>query len=1031
MSETNQKNSFVSLLEQIALLNKNSVEVLTKINGIVSSNQNSVSIDYLLDDGTTSKYQMPTVGFLKNQIDIANSNIKKLTSLDDNNSVIIIDNNTSKKIQSIDLSREPNQIQNVNLVSSFQQTNNWFFESLMNPLISININLDTLIDDHIGKILSRRYIIKFEKDVNNQYTTAGLNSLQEFQTLFLNKNNFTISDFIAWVTKPSNIGVLNISDNNQYMDEQIFDLNLKEVNYKGYFSVFKMEVDSLNNKMWYHFNTLSYYGKDGSTNTLSIGDKLAINSTNSYTTYKVIEINTSSSLFRVALERLDGYDPVPIGTSVLQYYSQLNSNKNVKITIGFDEYNVVFVKPINTDNNIIASNWSNGMAYYTNDLVLDTDNNVSMTDFYLNKVYDYGALLKDMVVKQIPSSVGLTPNSPTLVNSNFKVVQINQHLTDTKSASMIKDLYSQKTSAKSSLQQINNAITEKNKELNTKTFKSVAEKSSSQNELNKLIKKQDATTKLYTSYVSQISSTKIDNTADPKFRVRGFWAMPTPVTPLYSKPQEVIGFEIQYRYASKTGSVNQTKGFEVNLTNTLSTKKTTGYYSEWIPFKTDIRKRVYDKDKNQWTWQIEDVSDADTPNINQLDIPIQKNEKVEIRIRSISEVGYPDAILESDWSQIMTIEFPDDLNQVLGENEFILKEASQEEILVQFNTEFEAKGYPKHISDSFYANEQYFGHLDKNISTSFKDSLGNVVPLYDYLVQLNNRVSQLEEIVKRAKGELKVTLFNGTNETVISNNSIINCIINCDDYAINSGSTSLTKKYVNNVYLIQDYYLLFENIAAENTLGLFNMPISDHQAPNLTNYSTLVDKEGKLRTQSLTNKQFICLEYQDTIDNIITNLYDGINNTGSTTTVSKVLTTNNTNIGGSFDYVLTSEYWNTNTANTYDNFLAATIHPWVTDTSFLVDNNITGIHNLNAQESIKLPISIYFKMNISGATGDVTTFTTSSDPAILNKRIRLYLQDENSFQAFTFSLNFTFNQYKQYTVVNNGNIIANQSNQTI
>ena len=58
---------------------------------------------------------------------------------------------------------------------------------------------------------------------------------------------------------------------------------------------------------------------------------------------------------------------------------------------------------------------------------------------------------------------------------------------------------------------------------------------------------------------------------------------------------------------------------------------------------------------------VEDVTNADTPNINQIDIPVQSNERVDIRIKSISEVGWPESPVESDWSEIITIDFPDDL----------------------------------------------------------------------------------------------------------------------------------------------------------------------------------------------------------------------------------------------------------------------------------------------------------------------------------------------------------------------------------
>ena len=350
-----QKNSFISLLEQIAQLNKNSVEVLTKLNDVVSSDKNNVTVNFYEEDGGVQKFELPTVGWLKNQIDIANSNIKKLSTLEGDNSVIIIDENTSRKIKSVDLNREPTQITNLNVATEFQQSNNWFFESLINPSLTVELDLSGQITDNVNKVLSRRYIIKFQRDEDNILTTNGTNSLTTFESQFLNTNNFTIEEFLTWLNNPTNLGVVNRDDVNQFRDDQYFDLNYKEINYKGYFSVLKMERDSLNNKTWYHLNSLTYYDRNGNSKSLSIGDILAITSKNSYTKYKIIEVNTSSSLFRIAVERIEGYDPIPIGNSVLEFYSTLTKQSNVKVTIGFDEYNVLFMKPINTDNNIIAS----------------------------------------------------------------------------------------------------------------------------------------------------------------------------------------------------------------------------------------------------------------------------------------------------------------------------------------------------------------------------------------------------------------------------------------------------------------------------------------------------------------------------------------------------------------------------------------------------------------------------------------------------------------------------------------------------
>jgi hypothetical protein len=1022
-----QKNSFISILEQLAILNKNAVEVLTKMNDTVSSKSSSVSLNITDETGQVSTYEMPTVGFLKNELDIANSNIKKLAALDSDNSVIIIENNSSRKIKSVDLNREPSQVSTINTVSSFSQANNWFFESLMNPLLNIKIDLTDKIDDNVSKILSRRYIIKFEKNDDGTLTNRGNTSYNTFKSQFLNRNDFSIDSFLKWLNSSTNLGVANSANENQYMDEQIFSLDYREINYKGIFSVSKIETDKINNKIWYHLNSITYYGKDGSTKLLTIGDEVILTKKNSFSKYKVREINTSSSLFRIGFDRVEGYDPIPIGSSVLEYYYPAQLNKEVKVTIGFDEYNVIFIRPINTDTNIISGSWSKGMSFYTNDLVLDTDSNIGMSDFYLNNVFDYGALLKDLVVKKIPSSYGAVPNYPQLLSDNFKVVQINKHLTDTKDYKTLKNLHSQKNVSKSKLEQLNEAIIEKNKELSIKVYKSVAEKSQSQNELDKLIKKQESETKLYSSIVAQISNSKAEVSTDPKFRIRGFWDMPDAIIKTGYKPQEVVGFEIQYRYSSKFSGENPTEGFEVKRNNTtstinnqngtvLGTKTTTGYFSNWIPLKTDIRQREYDNVKGEWYWEIEDISDADTPNINQLDIPIQANEKVEIKIRSISEVGYPETPLYSEWSEILTVEFPDDLKNILGENEFILKEASQEEIKVQFDNELNAKGLIRHASESFYVNEQYYAHTDKIIATSFKDTNGNTLSLFDYLKSLDDKINVLQETIKRTKGELKVTLYRNTDENIITNNSTLNITINCENYAIYGTGTTITqrtKEFKNNIYAFKEVYLKFENIATENAYGL----ISDRTLESINtqsiigkNRATFIDKDGILRVQ--VNNQYLWLKDREGQTNL---LYDGTGSTsvGGNNLVKEILSLNDKNIGDAFKdiNILENNIWYDSTAP-LQSFIA-TVHPYVSSIDDLTTTSEDGIKIIKATDSFKIPIILYFKLDGSKENDSIISIDTAIAPKTLSKKLIFYLEPENSNKPFTFNLIFNLNRHNK------------------
>jgi hypothetical protein len=1053
----NQKNTFVSLAEQIALLNKNSVEVMTKLNDVVTNRNSVVSVNLVNDDGTMSTYQFPTVGQLKNELDIANRNIQKLAGLADS-TAYVSDGTTVRKVFVDDLNREPEPLDVLGNVTRFVSVNNSFFESLSNPMLAVRIDLTDKIDRMVSKVLSRRYIISFQKDNNGEYTTDGLSSIQDFENKFLNKSNVSIDDLESWYNNPKNYGVFK---EDQPYDEQVFDLEFDELEYYGVFDVVGVDNDTINKKMWYVLGSLTYYDFSGNTKQLAIGDELIINKKNSSTKWRIKEISTAKSNFRVILDRIEGMDPVPVLLRSLKIYSPEVTSKTIKVSIGYDEYNVIFAKPINTDSNIVSSTWSYGTCFFTNDLVLDTNDTVSMTKYYSESVLDYGALLKDMITKNIPSKYGIDPNVPVLDSSNFKVVQINKHLTDSANSTKIKELHSQKTSVKSQLEQLADAITEKTKEISTKKYKSVSDKQASQNQLDSLITQQNSLTKLYTSIVNQISSENNGNNEEsPKFRVRGFWSFPEPVvvnTAGQQIKQEVVQFKYQYRYSAKGGSEPTTEGFELNLTETfydtttstgnisdqtkafknpsISTKDSvvTGYFSNWNQKVTDARQRDYNKALGLWTWNIENVSDANTPNINQIDIPIQPNEKVEIRIKSISEVGWPNSPIESEWSDVLTIEFPDDLEQVGNENVLIFNEAKNEQVYTQIENKFNSKGLSTHLQQSYNFNDLYVAHTDVNLGTSFKDSSGNVIMLSDYLKSLTDRIKTLEEVILRAKGELIVKLFKNSTETKIDNGAFVNVTLNCEDYATLYGGTS--RKYYNSIYSVDDYYLQFENISLGSQLGLLSyrnyVPTldGDNRFYNPTyakgSLACYVDSEDYLNVQQ--DNQFLWI--QDTSGT------KQIYNSGNTvpfdsSSLGKVLYSKTWNVGmtgnTSGEYssinVFDDVDWNSITWSADSDYqidFPVTVHPYIDDITNYVYSEKSGVKLIEPDSKFTLPIKIFFKL--SGGTSESVTYpsTLSSSPYV-TRRLRIFVEPENLSRAFEFELIFKIFRNRTYVIRNTG-----------
>lgn len=1007
---TSKKNSFVTIAEEVQLLNNNSVELLTSLNKIVSSSDSSINVSQLDDEGKSTTYSLPTVGKLQKDINTLNNNVKRLSGMNSNN-LHIIDGNSTKKIIVSDLNREPNKINSLNVVSEFNSTNNWFFESMMNPLLSVNFDLSDKVASDVDGVISRRYIVSFERDEDGVITDKGTQAKNEFNKRFIGKDDITLKSFTDWYTNSTNTGVMN----NKVLvyDEQEFKFDFQEVQEHGIFSVLSQESDTINNKLWFHIYPYKYSTVTGEEKVIKNGDELVLNKDDSVTRWTVLETSTSSSEFRVRLERIEGYDPVPTGANTLRFYGNSTVSKNVRVTVGFDEYLVIFMKPTNSKNMIKGSIWSKGTGIYTNDLALSTDSNVSMAQYYLDTVYDYGQVLKDLIQKTIPSQYGITPNAPVLTTDNFKVVQINKHLTDTSDSKELKDLHSQKNKSKTKLEQVNSAISQKNSELSVKKYSSVAEKNKSQNELTKLVLEQESLSKSLYSVTTQIKSqTDTLNTASPKYKLRGFWAIPDAKQESGYREQEVIQFKIQYRYSAKNGLENQTEGYSIIDGDSTET----GYFSNWTQITSDIRKRTFDNDTQTWTWELEDVSDADTPNINQLDVTISQDEKIEVRVKSISEVGYPDSLIESEWSNILVSEFPDDLNNVLDENSYILKEAEQDSTKIEFEQTLDSKGINKHVIDSFTNGDEYIAHTDDKIQTNIKDVNGTAYNVREYLEYLTSKIADLEAIVYSAKGVLKVAIFNGVEELEVSNNSITNIDFIGEDY----GTTTDGVNYKNNLYINSDFYVKLENVSNSdlNFLVRNNYDSGNTIRNNDTvDLPALVDTDNNFIIQEANQFIYFC-------DNASgENLYEGdipYIVSSEETSLRKYLSNSTKNAGLSSSYINKGRTGNTtslsysalgetiddkNDWDATDGGFCTLICPQVSSIDDLIvdENSENSFKMLNSNSQMIIPFNIFWKF-VGDDTDDVNLDQLTNLEH--NKSLRIRLKQVSSDTYFDFVVKF-------------------------
>jgi hypothetical protein len=1043
------QSSFATVASQITAFNKNIVETLSKINSLSTTKDPSVDVQIIDTEGVLRTYSLPSFTFLKTEIERLNNSINSLYSIDAAGALIqTSQRNKFKKIITVDLNREPNPISDLGQVVSFYTQKNWFFDSMLNPMLFIELDLSGKIEDNVRKILSRRYIVDFNKDENGNFTSLGQSAIQAFNTLFRGSNDIDIQDFVNWHrTTP---GVVNPLDPNY--DEQVFDLEPNVLLYDGVFNVLNIEQDTLNRKLWYHVNTLTYLVNETlETKQLAVGDELIVNVPQSSTRYKIIEISNTESNFRLRFERIEGLQPIPVGIGMLKIYSPVVYRKKVRVSVGYNEREVLFIKAMNADNNLIAKDWSKGTGFYTSDLRLnsrDNTNGYSMDQFYTDFVYDYGEVLQDLVAKKTPNTLAGIPNTVILNSDNFKVVQINRHLTENGDANLLKNKHNYTVSLKSELKQIQEAIDDRNKKLRVTRFSSKAAQQQFEQELNDLMLKKDSKSKILATTTQEIIDLSKSPTTnvEPKYRLRGFWSIPEPVVTKGTLPQEVIQFRIQYRYTSKEGREPSVDTFTITENNA----QTTAAFSNWTEYKTDVRKRTFDQAANQYFWEIEDVESADTPNINQIDIPISFGEQVEMRMKSISEVGWPESPVESDWSDILTIQFPDELSNILNDNDFILQEASKEDLRVNMQSELNARGLDQHLSDTAVINNKIYHHAAEKIISGFRDENGVTLDLFQYLQALEERVKILEERVKRVKGELQIIIIRNNQEFEVKNNSETSFNVELEEYCEaytpgrNFGVSKVPeggRQYENSIYVIKDFVVRVKNKAVDSPLGLLSnrdysaSAIYNSIAPQVfwvNNEDELLfsDIAGVSKTQ--LNNQFIwCLNYDSITQTSLVKLSENIGNQFVNLTdnsLTNTLSLAEYNLGYSENSALAflsgnnslldTTKWNDSAESVGStDKLLTTIHPVINDLQSLTETNDDKIKTLAGNGEIIIPINIYFKMNAlnntkTGKNYEYVDFNRTKNTVVHTKKLKFFIEDENQNRPFVFTLKFKLNRNK-------------------
>jgi hypothetical protein len=797
------QNSISSLIAQFLRLQTNALEIVQGLNQVATSTNETVQIQILDENGTPRVVSVPGFGFLQNQIDRLDNNIQALSGLGTNASTVRNADGTYSQIYKAQPLSDPPALNGLNVPSTFGAKNNWFFESFLTPLLYVQIDLtnqitnlaekERLLIENSDRILCRRIIANTVTDEDKAFFDSNLKG----------RNDLSYSEFV---------GELQAAGINFFVDEDILQLPLRRLVNVGTFSVLGVYDDvvtvfdangvpSQETRRNYTLDTLNYTdvttGIQGGK-TLDTNDLLA---TQDGSRYRIVSINRDQGSIQVT--RISGYQPISIGQNTLTFVSQQFSAKVIDVNVGYDERQGIFFKTLDDNFNLIGSQWSTGVTFWSSELTINTpDGVVTLEQYYNTQVADIGKIFFGMAKENKISAIqGLVPNVPEVNSSDFKVVQINKQLTDNTSTAQLTELIAQKSQLKSEIDELDQAINRVRGQVNTlqsssslsivpasglsslnsslltstgqtinanlspisltqPSFNQVADPSqlnSLQSQLNSLTIQRSQKSQLYDSIVQSIRTSAIDTpqlSEAPKYRVRGFWPIPDPKNSPETGPQSVIQFQVRYRYLSVSGAVQPTEQIEF-LDNNGERK--TGAFSNWIVYKSDIRKKIYDVETGTYQWADENPDNADEVNVNQLDIPITKGEQLEIQISSISEAGWPDNPLVSPYSNSVIINFPENLN-TLSPLSTVLDNTT-DQALVIMKQELSAQGLNQHLSEQFETNNKTFYHTSNGIASGFFGADGSVINLYQKLLDLQNQVDALRAVVNQEVGELSVEII--------------------------------------------------------------------------------------------------------------------------------------------------------------------------------------------------------------------------------------------------------------------------------
>ena len=624
-TEYQGRSSLSEILSTFMGIHQNILNILTRLSESTMTNADKVDFSLTSSDGSSQNFTVPSYSSLLRKMNHIEDNMTRLNN--------IKNRELGKPIFGQESISEPDKITGMSNPTLFEYKPNWYLDNFINPMMYINLDVTKWVDPQSKYLISKRLILNLDtKDKQLYYQ----NQFEETE------------EVLSYDTVISKLDTMSIT---YEVDEEQHTLPALVLQNSGAFTVLGMSKDIIESDYYsfvrkYSFASIEYTDTVSEiTKLLQVGDKL-ITSTGE-TEYEVVAVDQTTLEVNLGLRA--GFEVVTFAADTLRISSSVGGKKEAHVSVGPNETNIIFFKSTDPYYHTTSSSWGDGITFRSNDLMINLGGGqspINLKKFYDEMTQDFTVILEGVAKENhIGSIYGVEPNAPILLAENFIVDKVNKHRKGTENQEKIKLLFQNLSALQNELDALTILI----------AATPVADRVPLNAHKTILQGQIDATNVEITNITKSFGNGEYAVT--PKYRTKGFWAIPEKMFHEKTGAQEIVQFDVAYRYLDlhKAPTGVAKVEYEDSTGDTINAA-----FSEWTEVTTTLRKKSFNELLDKMVWATEDPTNSDQININQIDIPISHNEKVEIKVRAITEAGYPSNPTRSAWSNTVVIDFPED-----------------------------------------------------------------------------------------------------------------------------------------------------------------------------------------------------------------------------------------------------------------------------------------------------------------------------------------------------------------------------------